>query len=399
MPNYEELAKGINQPFGGVGQMQPAPGADPGFKPTLDPVLLLNAAKAVGEYFRNQITQPIQGTMDAARMGQYNVAPGQGVAPNPMNPLGATMMGIGAGWKGGLPAGATGAGMSFKQSYPTFEIYKKAMADMKIPLDEVVKQRAKGPSYHSIPATEAEYMARAGEAPVGKVGTDITPIGERTNQGYKNFMSNLAKKWDAESKGVAILDDIELSGRTVKDVSNEFWNKTYPILPEEIKAKFHKYIQRLWEGVEPGSVVAIEKGVPIKASSWKEIGEKWMDLPNNPQHLQGTERGFVALMEYGNKSIKQHFASGISKGGDWSSIKQAIDSIPRHRPGGLDTLTDLKAKFPDMPKAEFDEMMLKLSREGKISLHHHDMPGSYKGEMIKDGKTFYHAFGVKPEWR
>jgi hypothetical protein len=136
----------------------------------------------------------------------------------------------------------------FKEMYPTFEIYKNAMADMKIPLDLVVKQRAKGPSYHSIPATEAEYMARAGKE-------------------------------------------------------------------------------------------------------------------------------------------------------DWSSIKSAIDSIPRHRPGGLDTLTDLKAKFPDMPKAEFDEMMLKLSREGKISLHHHDMPGSYKGEMIKDGNTFYHAFGVKPEWR
>jgi hypothetical protein len=85
--------------------------------------------------------------------------------------------------------------------------------------------------------------------------------------------------------------------------------------------------------------------------------------------------------------------------GDWTSIKSAIESIPKHKPGGLDLLTDLRAKFPDMPKAEFDEMMLKLSREGKISLHSHDMPGSYKGEMIKDGKTFYHAFGVKPEWR
>ena len=84
---------------------------------------------------------------------------------------------------------------------------------------------------------------------------------------------------------------------------------------------------------------------------------------------------------------------------EWPSIKSVIDSIPKHKPGGLDLLTDLRAKFPEMPKSEFDEMVLGLSREGKISLHHHDMPGSYKGEMIKDGDTYYHAFGVKPDWR
>jgi hypothetical protein len=111
MPNWEELAKGMNQPFA---PMQQAPGADPNFKPTLDPVLLLNAAKAVGQYFMNQVKQPIQGTMDDARMGHYNVAPGQPVSIDPMNPLAATMMGIGAGWKGGLPAGATGVGMTTK---------------------------------------------------------------------------------------------------------------------------------------------------------------------------------------------------------------------------------------------------------------------------------------------
>jgi hypothetical protein len=101
------------------------------------------------------------------------------------------------------------------------------------------------------------------------------------------------------------------------------------------------------------------------------------------------------------KEVPANEAEYLARAGkeDWSSIKSAIDSIPKHKAGGLDLLTDLRAKFPEMPKSEFDEMVLGLSREGKISLHHHDMPGSYKGEMIKDGDTYYHAFGVKPDWR
>jgi len=51
----------------------------------------------------------------------------------------------------------------FKTTYPTFEIYKARMKELGIPLDVLQRQRAKGPSYNSIPATEAEYMARAGE--------------------------------------------------------------------------------------------------------------------------------------------------------------------------------------------------------------------------------------------
>ena len=120
----------------------------------------------------------------------------------------------------------------------------------------------------------------------------------------------------------------------------------------------------------------------------------WKSAPG--PELSPVEKGYEA-------ALPAMFASTgigkVGKVGDWSSIKSAIDSIPKHKAGGLDFITDLRAKFPEMPKDQFDEMVLKLSREGKISLHHHDMPGSYKGEMIKDGKTYYHAFGVKPEWR
>jgi hypothetical protein len=205
---------------------------------SVGPDMVWDAIKGVGSHLGESILGP------PSRVGEA-IMTGKDVSLEDVT--GANMLGMGAGWKGGLPAGATGVGMTFKESYPTFQIYKQVMEDMKIPLDLLGKQKAKG-FFKDVPANEAEYMARAGKE-------------------------------------------------------------------------------------------------------------------------------------------------------DWSSIKSAIESIPRHKPGGLDLLTDLRAKFPDMPKGEFDEMMLGLSREGKISLHSHDMPGSYKGEMIKDGKTFYHAFGVKPDWR
>jgi len=217
-------------------------------------------------------------------------------------------------------AGFAGGMSKFKEMYPTFQAYKKAMDDLKIPLDLLAKQKAKG-FYKEVPANEAEYIARAGEASVGKwVQTDPS-IWEfhqgLTSQGMPNKIGDIAKG--------------SYGGRT-----------GYHVFDAEGK----------------------------RLNSFKTL-----------------------------KEAKEFLQPAEAPMGDWSSIKSAIDSIPRHKLGGLDFITDLRAKFPEMPKGDFDEMVLKLSREGKISLHHHDMPGSYKGEMIKDGETYYHAFGVKPDWR
>jgi len=123
--------------MGGV--MLPAPGADPGFRGGITPGMIgERLGRGVPEGF---LTEPVRTEVTPELVEKvYRVAEEAGFA------------------SGGL------VGAKFKELYPTFEAYKKAMADMKIPLDEVVKQRAKGPSYHSLPATEAEYLARIGES-------------------------------------------------------------------------------------------------------------------------------------------------------------------------------------------------------------------------------------------
>jgi hypothetical protein len=117
--------------MGGV--MRQAPGADPNFSGEITP-------RMIGERLgrRVDLNEPV-----STEVTPELVEKAYGVAER---------------------AGFASGGAKFKELYPTFEIYKQAMADMKIPLDEVVKQRAKGPSYHSLPATEAEYLARIGES-------------------------------------------------------------------------------------------------------------------------------------------------------------------------------------------------------------------------------------------
>jgi hypothetical protein len=121
----------------------------------------------------------------------------------------------------------------------------------------------------------------------------------------------------------------------------------------------------------------------------------------------------LGILKGAKAAVPAMFAStGIGKVGEWFSIKSAIENIPRYRHGGLGSLSELHAQFPNMPKAEFDDMVLGLAKEGKIALHKQDLPAHYKGEMIEfeelqpgpggkweKGKGYYHAFAVKPDWR
>lgn len=79
---------------------------DPGFRPKEGlPQLTGEAGRAIAEYLYKGFTEPIKKTMGPLY--------GEG-APNYEDVLGATMIGMGAGWKGGLPAGTTGVGSNIR---------------------------------------------------------------------------------------------------------------------------------------------------------------------------------------------------------------------------------------------------------------------------------------------
>jgi hypothetical protein len=122
--------------------------------------------------------------------------------------------------------------------------------------------------------------------------------------GYDRFLESIAKKSAMESYGQSILDELIERGISPADVSKKFWSETYFQLPAEAQRKAQKYLKSI-TGMEPGSVLAVEKGgKSITARDWLDIADnKFLDLPSSADYLEGIERGFVSLMEAENRRV------------------------------------------------------------------------------------------------
>ncbi len=116
------------------------------------------------------------------------------------------------------------------------------------------------------------------------------------SENLSKFLFNVGKRLAMESKGQEILDNMEESGEQPREVSDSFWESTYPKLPPEIQRRFERYAKSI-SGFEPGTVVAIgPNGEKIVANDWKEVG-KALDLPHKAEYLEGPERGLVVYMK------------------------------------------------------------------------------------------------------
>jgi hypothetical protein len=61
-------------------------------------------------------------------------------------------------------------------------------------------------------------------------------------------------------------------------------------------------------------------------------------------------------------------------------------------------VSDLRAKFPDMPKADFDAAMVKLNEQGKIALHRHDKPTEAdKASAVKIKDDYHTAVTIREQ--
>jgi len=166
------------------------------------------------------------------------------------------------------------------------------------------------PTTDFLPFGKIAKLAEMGLGKVGLLGAIGTvriptkgildaPI--KTNQKYADYMGDVIKRWEMESAGQNILDDMIEKGITVDNVTKQFWTDTYFTLPAPIQNKFHKMIKNI-TGMEPGSAISknISTGEIEKADSWIDIAKN-LDLAANPEQLEGTERGLVALMAEANK--------------------------------------------------------------------------------------------------
>ena len=155
---------------------------------------------------------------------------------------------------------------------------------------------------------------------------------------YAKVVGSWLKRAAQDEAAKNTLSEMEANGESPKEVARQFWSQTYFNLPPGVQQLFHKYVKEAWGGAEPGSVIGVDKsGNPIKADGWLDMGEK-LDLPQDPSHLQGTERGMVVLMREAN----QRFGKGVSSNQPFKNLE--VPANQRLNPKEHDELEELADK-------------------------------------------------------
>ncbi len=122
-----------------------------------------------------------------------------------------------------------------------------------------------------------------------------------------DFLSRAIKRFAMEEEGQAILDDMIEDEITPRSVSERFWPSTYLALNAENQRRFQRMLDGL--GFKPGFVGSIDAdGTENVLDDWIEVGEfVGEDLPDSAESLEGTERGYVALMKWANDTAAERF--------------------------------------------------------------------------------------------
>lgn len=146
--------------------------------------------------------------------------------------------------------------------------------------------------------------AGAQAAPAGAL-TPTAPAAEdeseQRRRGFEDWLGRVIKKRVQEAAGQDILDEMEDQGVSPKDSARTFWRETYFKLPAEAQRRFQRLL-KAETGMEPGSPITADR----RAADWLEIADDYIEneLPNTAGELEGTARGFIALMEEGNRRTR-----------------------------------------------------------------------------------------------
>jgi len=113
------------------------------------------------------------------------------------------------------------------------------------------------------------------------------------------------KQATQDEKGQQILDDLDAKGVAPQSVAEQFWNDTFFKLPAQTQQYFKNYLKKI-TGMEPGSVLAVDgEGNEIIAKDWVDLGKyNAVDLGDRVDYLEGTDRGYVALLDEANRRFE-----------------------------------------------------------------------------------------------
>lgn len=124
---------------------------------------------------------------------------------------------------------------------------------------------------------------------------------DQTRSRLDEFLGRAQKRHAMEGQGQDILDRMEESDESPRDVSREFWSNTYDKLNDANRRRFERQANSL-TGWEPGSALSTDREGNVEtARDWRHIGETLgQDLADKPSQLEGPERGYVSLMKWAN---------------------------------------------------------------------------------------------------
>jgi hypothetical protein len=104
-----------------------------------------------------------------------------------------------------------------------------------------------------------------------------------------------------ESQGRGILEDMDERDISPRAAAGEFLKNTYPRLSEEMRNRFDRMAKG--QGFEPGAVASVDReGNETKLKDWEDVHRFLAeDFPSEVGHLEGTQRGYVSLMQWANE--------------------------------------------------------------------------------------------------
>ena len=129
--------------------------------------------------------------------------------------------------------------------------------------------------------------------------------GKTVTDKVQDMIGKELKQATQDEKGQQILDDLDDKGIAPKTVAEQFWNDTFFKLPAQTQQYFKKYLKSL-TSMEPGSVLAVDgEGNDLIAKDWVDLGKYHAeDLGDRVDYLEGTERGYVALLDEANRRFE-----------------------------------------------------------------------------------------------
>ena len=139
------------------------------------------------------------------------------------------------------------------------------------------------------------------------------PVGIR----FADWLGQVAKRHEMESAGQEILDGMEEKGISPQSTSEKFWGSTYFRLPAEVQARFRNQLHRV-------------TGYPY-GDDLSRVSE-WLDMGNDVTNLEGTERGFVALMHEANRRFESEGVSHAAENGNKPEDRQPEHPGAAQRP-------------------------------------------------------------------